>query len=246
MKLIVDQGNSVCKVALYKGSSELCATAVKTAVEPILVELFERYNIEASIYSSVGGEDEATLRCLERLSPRHYRLSAETPVPIEVRYQRATLGGDRLASACGAYRLLGKEAVALVIDAGTALTYEYLSRGGVYEGGNISLGLHMRFKALSHFTQRLPLIEDTPETMPLAYGVDTRSAITQGVVRGMVEEVRAYIASARADLGEDLVVLLTGGDAAWLHRHLAMPSLLWVPNLVSLGLLEILEYNSSI
>lgn len=245
MQLIVDQGNSVCKLALYEGERLQWSESLVQLTEPILSELFSRYNIEACIYSSVGQADERVPSYLREHCPYLCELSPTTPVPIRLSYNRSTLGGDRLAGVCGAYTLLGEEETALVVDAGTALTYEYLRPRGEYVGGNISLGLHMRAKALHSFTSRLPLVDEDLELEPWGegFGLDTRSAIGEGVARGFVEEVRAYIDSLRQQQPE-LVVLLTGGDADLLARHLAdVPRLRVVPELVLLGLREILKYN---
>lgn len=245
MKLIVDQGNSVCKVALYKERVCQEVQTYPTLTEDILITLFERYNIEAAIYSSVAAVEDEALVMLQRFCPRSYELTATTPVPLEVNYKRNTLGGDRLASACGAYSYLGERAEVLVIDAGTALTYERIKAGGYYLGGNISPGLWMRSKALSHFTKRLPLIEELDEQHCCGYGVDTTTAIQQGVMRGFLGEVEAYIRQAKSEASE-LQILLTGGDAGLLYKYFAEPRVHWVPDLVLLGLLEILNYNMDI
>lgn len=245
MKLIVDQGNSVCKLAIYEGDELRLEQALPQLTEDILTSLFQRYNIEASIYSSVGDREVQGLELLHRLCPKTYELGANTPVPLVVHYDRSTLGSDRLASVCGAVRLLGKDAEVLVVDAGTALTFERLRSGGYYQGGNISLGLWMRFKALRHFTKRLPLIEGLDKQMPSAYGLDTNSAIQQGVLRGFLAEVRAYIEEAQ-EQEPKLQILLTGGDAQLLYNLLGFEGLQLIPQLVPLGLLEILDYNIDI
>lgn len=246
MQLIIDQGNSVCKLALYEGQRQVWSTSLRELSKSILEELLGRYNIEACIYSNVGGDDEDLDGYLAHRCKHYYHLSADTPVPLKLRYERSTLGGDRLAAVCGAYALVSEQAPALVIDAGTALTYEYLSRQGVYEGGNISLGLYMRAKALNSYTSRLPLVDGLEDgAWGQGYGRDTRSAISEGVVRGFVEEIRSYVERLKQE-HSDAQVLLTGGDATLVMTHLGEYEYLRLaPDLVLEGLKCILDYNLS-
>lgn len=247
MQLIIDQGNSACKLALYDGDTLVSTETVTTLKEDILKQLFERYSIKACIYSSVGIEDDEVKNLLALLSPFFLVLDAETEVPIELLYNRASIGGDRLAAVCGAYALVGEGIKTLIIDAGTALTCEYLDQTGRYIGGNISPGLHLRAKALRHFTSRLPLVDDLESASWIeGYGTDTLSAISKGVVRGFLEEIRAYIRSIK-EANENSTILLTGGDASFVMKHLTKDDTVrWIPELVLCGLNEILKYNLKI
>ena len=73
---------------------------------------------------------------------------------------------------------------------GTAITID-LVEGGVYRGGNISPGMNMRFRALHDYTARLPLESATDEIMTL--GNTTSTAVGQGVMQGIVNEIEGYI-----------------------------------------------------
>lgn len=145
-------------------------------------------------------------------------ISTRTPMPIGNRYATpATLGVDRLCAAAGAYALCGRGPL-LVIDAGTAITYEYVDAAGDYQGGGISPGLRTRFRALQHFTAALPLVEAEGD-LPLV-GYDTVTSIRSGVVNGLVAEIEGIVARYRALAGPALKVFLTGGDTAFLGNHL--------------------------
>lgn len=243
MNLILDQGNSVCKIAVYDGGNTLMSTSVALLSEDILEEVFLRYSdIAWSIYSSVGRDDAEALSVLKKHCPTTLRLEASTAVPIAVAYDRSTLGGDRLAAVVGAYVLGGGAGASLVIDAGTAITYEYLSEEGEYVGGNIAPGLWLRFKALNSFTSKLPLIEDLP-TAPLApIGRDTKTAMLAGCVEGICRELVGYVEEFRAK-HHKARVFLTGGDGKYLLERTRIEGVELVPDLVMLGLNEILEYN---
>lgn len=61
----------------------------------------------------------------------------------------------------------------MLIDAGTAITYDFIEASGIYQGGNIAPGLEMRLKALHHFTGKLPLVSKTGDTPLLGYNTET-------------------------------------------------------------------------
>ena len=104
-------------------------------------------------------------------------------------------------------------------------------RGNI-PGGNISPGLYTRLKALNHFTSRLPLIHEiTPPVRD--FGQTTSEAITAGVLRGLIYEIKGYIDEAKAS-DPNVKVYVTGGDAPLIEQYLpeegmrrARPRPLW-------------------
>ena len=151
-----------------------------------------------------------------------------------------TLGPDRIAAIAGAwFRFPGKEV--LVIDAGSALTFDYLE-GKVYLGGNISPGLTMRFRSLHYFTGKLPLVTSSEKYS--SPGKNTVEAITAGVIDGLVFEINEYIRKAR-EAKPDLKVVLTGGDGEFLKEKIRFDVDL-IHDLVLEGLNQILIFNSDV
>jgi type III pantothenate kinase len=132
------------------------------------------------------------------------------------------------------------EADCLVIDAGTCITMDFVDRDKNYHGGSIAPGLEMKFRALHTFTQKLPLIQRTPEAVPLA-GRNTAEAIRSGVLHGTVAELNGIIDAYRRQ-SPQLQVVLCGGDAAFFETNLKAPIFV-VPELVLIGLNRILNYN---
>jgi type III pantothenate kinase len=136
-----------------------------------------------------------------------FNSTADTPLDIAYRTP-GTLGSDRLAAAVGAWDIQpGKNL--LVIDAGSAITIDFVSRDGTYHGGNIAPGIKMRLKALHQFTGRLPMVEKEGDTP--TFGYDTETAIRSGVLKGIAHEIDGYIEETRSKYG-DIFVFLTGGD----------------------------------
>src|SRR5690606_35225396 len=123
---------------------------------------FETYPIESSIVADVSFYDESINDFL-RASSRFMLLTHETEVPFVNRYlSPETLGKDRIALAAGAVDIFPDENV-LAIDAGTCITYDFISAEKEYLGGSISPGLSMKFKALHNYTARLPLLKRSEE-----------------------------------------------------------------------------------
>lgn len=208
--------------------------------EPSLVEaLLVQHPCANGILSTVIERDELLLALLKAKLATFFVLDEQMALPIQIGYETPhTLGKDRIAAVVGAQCLRPKRDV-LVIDAGTAITYELLEASGLYVGGNISPGMTTRFRALHHFTQKLPLVSE-PEEVPWV-GVSTVSAIQAGIVNGIVLEMDGYITQLRQKY-PDLLVFLTGGHSFYFERRLKNRIFADI-NLVLIGLNRILEYN---
>jgi type III pantothenate kinase len=162
-----------------------------------------------------------------------------TLVPVINKYTTPeTLGKDRLAGVVGAMQLMPASDV-LVIDAGTAITYDIVTATGEYLGGAISPGITMRYKALHAFTSRLPLLEFYDDTQLI--GSDTSSAIHSGVLNGAAAEMEGIIQQYR-QLYPELKIILTGGDQNYFDKRLKIKTFA-APNLILEGLNLILDFN---
>jgi type III pantothenate kinase len=198
--------------------------------------------LNSAILSSVKSYPEELKSFLSVHFNFFIELGHDTPVPIEVLYETPqTLGKDRIAAAVGANELFPGQNL-LIIDAGTAITYELVTEGNCYLGGNISPGLEMRFKALNHFTGQLPLI-DKADSFPLM-GRNTTEAILAGVQNGLIYEIEQTIASFNRNY-QNLQIIMTGGDAVFFVKNLNYPIFVNF-NLTLIGLNRILEYNAKI
>ena len=166
-------------------------------------------------------------------------LSEKTPLPIINNYKTSlTLGKDRLAAVVGASVLYpGKDV--LVFDAGTCLTIDFINSDKEYVGGRISPGIEMRYNALHTFTDKLPLIKSEKNT--LVIGNDTKTSIISGVQQGILAEVKTIISEYKSK-NTDTVFVFTGGDSFYFEKELKN-SIFANPNLVLIGLNEILDYN---
>lgn len=226
MIIAADIGNTRVKLGLFQDGRLLDVLAFphegfldQLHAHPAWQEI--RDQVQYLGLASVGkGEMAQTLtKAFDWLGPdRVVQISTRTPMPIGNRYATpATLGVDRICAAVGAYAQCGRGPL-LVIDAGTAITYEYVDAAGDYQGGGISPGLRTRFRALQHFTAALPLVEADGD-LPLV-GYNTETSIRSGVVNGLIAEIEGLVERYRALAGADIPVFLTGGDTAFLGNHL--------------------------
>ena len=127
----------------------------------------------------------------------------------------------------------------LVVDAGTAVTYDAVTADGRFIGGNIAPGMRMRLDALHRYTARLPQVEVPREIKYDRFlGYDTASAMILGAVYGIVGAISYY----HAHLPKGTKVVMTGGWAKELSG-LCDFDVAVDPNLVSKGLNRILLYN---
>jgi type III pantothenate kinase len=239
VNLIIEQGNTKIKAAVFKNSRIVSSVFGNSKDYSIIDQYVDNMDITHAIVSSVIDVESRFISNLKsKVSPVIF-LNENTPLPITTRYRTPeTLGKDRLAAATGAnYLHPGKNI--LVIDIGTAITYEFIDANSVYVGGNISPGMTTRFRALHHFTGKLPLINET-EDVPFI-GDNTERAIIAGVVNGIVFEMDGYIDALKTRY-KDFFVFLTGGHAFYFERRLKN-HIFADPNLVLTGLNRILEYN---
>ena len=211
--------------------------------------LFDLYEITDSIISSVVNVEAAIVNTLHRRSQHFVLFDHNTPVPIINTYESPqTLGQDRLAAAVGAKTLCPNENL-LIIDVGSAITYDFVTEKGEYFGGNIAPGLKMRFTILQRMTKKLPLVEtDENELIPL-FGKNTRDAIAAGVIRGVAYEVKGYMRTLSEKVPH-FKTFLTGGNAPYILRNVRSSKtekreLLFEKNLVLIGLNNILVYNKT-
>lgn len=170
-------------------------------------------------------------------------LNHTTPLPIVNKYKTPeTLGKDRLAAVVGGW-FLSDRRPCLVIDAGTCITYDFISGQGEYLGGNIAPGLEMRYEAMHTFTHALPKVEKPTSKREDQYlGDDTQTALQLGGVIGIENEIKGYRKALKKSFGK-INIILTGGDAEYLAGRLKTKIFVY-PDLVLFGLIQILGYQN--
>jgi type III pantothenate kinase len=230
MLLALDIGNTNITLGLVHGETIVAArrAATRAASTPdeleVLIDNLLRLDGASmadvtgiSLASVVPALTGVTTTMAERRSiPLMVAGSGNMPMPIRV--QRPTeVGADRLVNGVAVARLYGTPAI--VVDFGTATTFDCISRDGAYVGGAITPGLELGLEALASRTARLPRIELVEPQK--AIGTDTVSAMQSGVVLGyraltlgLLERIQTELARAEKVDPENIQVVLTGGLSA--------------------------------
>lgn len=240
MNLLFDIGNTRSKVAAWEGNSKIHEFVfLNIEVSDIRNIIKYTYKIDKVIVSSVANPDMKVLNFLENHFDNLLILNGNTPTPLKNYYEsKNTLGPDRIAAVVGANYLYPNQNL-LVIDSGTAITFDLVSSEGEHLGGNISPGIDMRFQALHNFTGKLPLVRKATQWDFIGY--DTEKAIIAGVQNGIVFEINGYEAYASQNF-ENFIIILTGGNIEYFVKQIKNPIFV-CPDLVFIGLNRILNYN---
>lgn len=236
LNLTIDQGNSSAKIAVWDGDTLVDQEVAGSLSRELLSKVVERFRPSRALCCSVTGNGKRIAQWLGTQGVAAHEVNWHMPLPLILDYATPhTLGEDRIAAAVGAWSLRPGEN-SLVVDMGTAVTYDLVSADGHFRGGNIAPGIGMRLRSLNSFTARLPKVVGYGDT-PLL-GTDTATAMRAGAVRGVVSEIVYY----RNSLPEGTNVVLTGGWAERVSEFLDFP-VIHEKCLVTKGLLSILLYN---
>lgn len=255
MLLAIDSGNTNVHFAIYDGdrrrgewrtSSNTERTADEYAVwldQLMQLDGLSRRQIDAAIIANVVPAAGFNLRSLCR---RYFECEPlivgddGVDLGIEVRVDRPEeVGADRLVNAVGAGQSYTKPLV--VIDFGTATTFDVIDGAGAYRGGVICPGINLSLEALHAAAAKLPLVAVKKPSQVI--GTGTVAAMQSGVYYGYVSMIEGLVARIEKEFGERMTVIATGGLAPLFHeatdiiRHLD-------PDLTMRGLLEIHRRNA--
>lgn len=219
--LLVDVSNSFTKIAFASRTRIGRARRIPTR------ELSARHLKQLVAQRHVGGLVVSSV--VPRLNSAIAKSAGRVPVlfvgaaadlGVGVDYPNAeTIGADRLANAAAVAAIYGCPAI--VVDFGTAVTFDVVSAAGDYIGGVIAPGLEAMTSFLYHRTALLPKL--TLREPARAVGKSTRGAMMAGAVfgyRGLVREIIARITAEAFPRSPDVKIVATGGYAALIGRHL--------------------------
>jgi type III pantothenate kinase len=239
MELILDLGNTNQKIALFDaGNLVWVETHKRISISFIRKIVAQNKGIDSCIMSTVVKIPVALKSYLDK-QVRFILLDEFTPVPIQNHYTTPeTHGKDRLAAAVAGFNMFPNQPV-LIINTGTAITYDVVTDEGEYIGGSISPGMQMRFRALHTFTKQLPLL--TYKEIDFLTGNDTEKSVLSGVINGMTAEIEGMISNYQK-VYPGINVILSGGDLNYFVNRLKI-SIFALPNIVIYGLRQILAFN---
>lgn len=243
MNLVVDVGNTQIKFAVFDQDQiiEKLTSNSENAIATLKMISKAYPEISQGIISSTAQIENALHDKLSQIL-HLVEFSHESKLNFINNYKTPkTLGLDRIALVAAAAYMYPFQNV-LVIDAGTCITYDFINKKSVYQGGAISAGVQMRLKAMHSFTGKLPLVTEVNQT-EVYLGKTTKEAMQIGVYKSIVYEIEGYIDEYLTDY-EDLTVVLTGGDSILLSASIKN-SIFATQNFLLKGLNKILQLNSN-
>lgn len=225
MLLAVDVGNSQTVLGVFSGTEltehwRISTDAGRTTDELALIfqgllafaDLSFGRNVHGVVISSVVPTVTETLR---DMTTRYFLFDPVVVEPgtrsgISVRTDNPKeVGADRIVNAVAAQELYG--APCIVVDFGTATSFDVVSRDGEFVGGAIAPGIGTSIEALVSRAARLPKIEVA--TPPSVIGSSTITAMQSGIVYGFAGQVDAIVRRIRDELGPGVTTVATGGLA---------------------------------
>lgn len=215
--LAIDIGNTQLKIGVFQEEKLIFKKDQEISSSlSVLKEVLSAYTFQ-NILVAATGNSEKVVTLLHNKGLSFKILDHSTGIPFKNGYETPkTLGVDRVALVVAAVKQY-PGSNALIIDAGTCVTYDFKNNEEEYLGGSISPGLALRFKALYHFTAKLPLLE--ANSIPDFIGKNTDEAIKSGVIHGISTEINGVI-DWYIESYPNLTVILTGGDAHFLSKTL--------------------------
>ncbi|MCK4629057.1 MAG: type III pantothenate kinase [Sedimentisphaerales bacterium] len=170
---------------------------VVSSVNSTILELIER---------SVGDVLDQNILLIGREFPLEMKVAVENP---------DTIGSDRLLTAFAAYQVV--ESAVVVADFGTATTIDCVNDNGIFLGGVILPGLNLSARSLSEYTAALPCV--TPKLPTDIFGVNTETAIQNGIYFGAIGAFREIVERYAEQLGQWPQIVATGGFSKLILRH---------------------------
>ena len=212
--------------------------------EVLLKSLFKDFKIEDCIIAAVV--EELTLKfkkaCDNVFGINSLVLSTEINTGIKIKIDNPKeAGADRIANAVGAYVLYKRPVI--VVDFGTATTFDIVNSNGEFIGGIISLGIMSQMKALNKFTSKLPRTDIS--ISPSAIGHNTNDAILSGVIRGTASMIDGLVEQCEKELGENATLVATGGYSGLIANYLKRPFDFINPTLTLEGLRYLYQINKT-
>ncbi len=210
--------------------------------EVLLKSLFKDFKIDGCIIGSVveelNNKFSSAVKNVFNIEPVFLTNKINTGVKIKTDFPDE-VGADRIANAAGAYILYKKPTI--VVDFGTATTFDIINAEGEFIGGMIAPGINLQMKVLNKFTSKLPRIDVAISSK--AIGHNTTDAILSGVIRGTACMIDGLVQQCEKELGQKAVLVATGGYSGLIANYMKRPFDFINPTLTLEGLRHLYNLN---
>jgi type III pantothenate kinase len=230
--LAIDVGNTSTVIGVYKDKELKANWRIPTQPQKVdqygalLKKLFSEANLNLTEVKAlaISSVVPPLTPILEEMSRKYFQVEplivdSETKTGLTIRYDHPEeVGADRIANAVAAYQIY--KGPLIVVDFGTATTFDVISQKGEYLGGVIAPGIEISTKALSEKAAQLPPVElKKPDKV---IGKNTVSSMQSGIIYGSIEQVRGIVERIKQELGSPkatVKVIATGGLADLIARE---------------------------
>lgn len=237
--LVLDVGNTRIKYGYFENQELVHSGICNDWSEDQWYAFHKSHPFTKVLIGAVGLTSKHLLSKLPKSCEIHH-INESTKYPFTSAYDTIeSLGVDRRAALAGVLHT-HPESPIFIIDAGSCITYDFISADGHHHGGAISPGRAMRYKAMHLFTEKLPLLE--PKDLPPLVGTSTKGSMQSGVELGIVADIQAQI-NAFSDVYGTFTIILTGGDADFLIKKIKN-TIFADADLILKGLHRLLMFNS--
>lgn len=249
MLLTADIGNTSITLGLFDGDAlveEFRLASDKDLsqeeYEVLLKTLCKSFKIKGCIIASVVDElskkFKSSADSVFKIKSIMVTSELKTGVKIALESPKEA-GADRIANACGAFMLYKRPCI--VVDFGTATSFDVVNTQGDFIGGVIAPGLNLQMKVLNKFTSKLPKIDVAVSNR--AIGNNTSEAILSGVIRGSACMIDGLIEQCEKELGTKATLIATGGYSGLISSYLKRPFDFINPTLTLEGLRFLYDLN---
>lgn len=249
MLLTSDIGNTNITLGLFEGDAFKAELRIPSdrdmsgaEYELLLKSLLKDYSIDSCVIGSVVEElNEKFISSIKNIfGIEPLFVSTGINLGIKVVTDRPNeVGADRIANASGASRLY--KTPIIVVDFGTATSFDIVNEKGEFMGGVIAPGINLQMKSLNKFTSKLPRIDAAISSR--AIGTNTTEAILSGVIRGSAAMIDGLVAQCEEELGQKVTLVATGGYSGLIANYLKRPFDCINPILTLEGLKHIYSLN---
>ena len=229
MLLALDVGNTNITIGAFRGGQLIGSWRLRTIREQtadewgiLLRNIFSLSGLELdSVHGIVISSVVPVINnMLAEMTRKYFHreaffVTAETDLGIQIRYDNPReVGADRVVNGVAAWQIYGGPAV--VVDLGTAITFDVISKGGEYLGGVICAGIGMAISGLFSKTALLPMVNFTaPEKL---IGTNTMGSIQSGLYYGSLGMIDGILERLVAELGPETKLIATGGNATLIQE----------------------------
>lgn len=255
MNLAVDIGNSYTHISLFKGKKIALNAEIGTYSKPDKISRSFKPFIKFSdsvddigISSVVPGLDSLWIKLTQKYfkkSPLIINYKSKLPLKLNVK-NPSKLGADRICNSVFGYEYFNRKKNVIVIDMGSAITFDVILSTGVLEGGIIALGVDLSSKALNQFTGKLPKLEFSQQVFPKSViGKNTVSALQSGLMNYSLSAIEGLVKAIESEKRVKFEVILSGGTARFIRSRLKR-KVYFIENSVLPGINYILNYQKSL